>query len=52
MRVLVLGGSGMLGHQLCRVLSDRMETWATFREDPARFKHGKALYQRSNPPKK
>lgn len=38
MRVLVLGGSGMLGHQLCRVLSDRMETWATFREDPAKFK--------------
>ena len=38
MRVLVLGGSGMLGHQLCRVLSDRMETWATFREAPARFK--------------
>ena len=37
MRVLVLGGSGMLGHQLCRVLSDRVETWATFRETPARF---------------
>lgn len=37
MRVLVLGGSGMLGHRLCRVLSARMETWATFREAPARF---------------
>jgi len=37
MRVLVLGGSGMLGHQLCRVLSARMETWATFREDPALY---------------
>jgi dTDP-4-dehydrorhamnose reductase len=37
MRALVLGGSGMLGHQLCRALSARMETWATFREDPARF---------------
>jgi dTDP-4-dehydrorhamnose reductase len=37
MRVLVLGGSGMLGHQLCRVLSGRMETWATFREDPTRY---------------
>jgi len=38
MRVLVLGGSGMLGHQLCRVLSARMEIWAAFREDPARYK--------------
>ena len=38
MRVLVLGGSSMLGHQLCRVLSDRMETWATFRDDPVRYK--------------
>jgi len=38
MRVLVLGGSGMLGHQLCRVLSARMETWATFRVEPARYK--------------
>jgi dTDP-4-dehydrorhamnose reductase len=37
MRVLVLGGSGMLGHQLCRVVSARMETWATFRDDPARY---------------
>ena len=36
MRVLVLGGSSMLGHQLCRVLTARMETWATFREYPAR----------------
>ena len=37
MRVLVLGGSGMLGHQLCRVMSARMETWAAFREDPAKY---------------
>lgn len=37
MRALVLGGNGMLGHQLCRVLSRRMEAWATFREGPARF---------------
>ena len=36
MRVLVLGGSSMLGHQLCRVLTARMETWATFRNYPAR----------------
>jgi dTDP-4-dehydrorhamnose reductase len=37
MRVLVLGGNGMLGHQLCRVLPERMEVWATFRELPVRF---------------
>jgi len=37
MRALVLGGSGMLGHRLCRALSARMETWATFRDEPARF---------------
>jgi len=38
MRALILGGSGMLGHQLWRVLSARMETWATFRDDPVRYK--------------
>jgi dTDP-4-dehydrorhamnose reductase len=27
----------MLGHRLCRILSARMETWAAFRADPARF---------------
>lgn len=37
MRALVLGGNGMLGHQLCRVLSRRLETWTTFREGPDRF---------------
>lgn len=37
MRALILGGSGMLGHQLCRVLLGRMETWATFRDDPASY---------------
>ena len=31
MRVLVIGGNGMLGHQLCRLLSERMDVWATFR---------------------
>jgi len=45
MRVLVLGGSGMLGHQLCRVLSARMETWATFRDDPARYEQYKFISQ-------
>jgi dTDP-4-dehydrorhamnose reductase len=37
MRVLIIGGNGMLGHQLCRILSKRMEVWATFREAPVRF---------------
>ncbi len=32
MRVLVLGGNGMLGHQLCRRLPYRMEVWATIRD--------------------
>ena len=32
MRVLILGGCGMLGHKLCQVASDRMETTATVRE--------------------
>jgi dTDP-4-dehydrorhamnose reductase len=31
MKVLVIGGNGMLGHQLCRYLSERMDVWATFR---------------------
>ena len=31
MRVLVLGGSGMLGHRLCARLSEETDTWATFR---------------------
>jgi len=37
MRVLILGGSGMLGHQLCRLLSERMEVWATLRKMPETF---------------
>lgn len=35
MRVLVLGGEGMLGHQVCRRLGHRFELWATYRDDPA-----------------
>jgi len=38
MHVLIFGANGMLGHQLCRVLSARMETWTTFRESPAKYK--------------
>lgn len=37
MRVLIIGGNGMLGHQLCRLLPERMEVWATFRQSPVRF---------------
>jgi len=33
-RVLVLGGEGMLGHQVCRRLGERFEVWATYRDDP------------------
>ena len=38
MRVLVFGGNGMLGHQLCRLLSGQMDLWATFRNMPAKYK--------------
>ena len=38
MRILVLGGSGMLGHRLSRIASVHMETWATFRDNPAQYK--------------
>ena len=31
MKILILGGSGMLGHQLYRTLHDRIETYVTFR---------------------
>lgn len=37
MRVLILGGNGMLGHQLCRHLPKNFEVWATFREFPPKF---------------
>lgn len=35
MRVLVLGGEGMLGHQVCRRLGPRFELWVTYRDDSA-----------------
>jgi len=34
-RVVVLGGEGMLGHQVCRTLRKDIEVWATYRDDPA-----------------
>ncbi len=33
MRILVLGSTGMLGHQLCRILSDRFEIWGTLHDE-------------------
>jgi len=40
MRVLILGGGGMLGHKLCQVFRLRFETFATVRRrlDPNRLK--------------
>lgn len=35
MRVLILGGSGMLGHKLWQTLRDRFDTYVTFRQSPA-----------------
>ncbi len=33
MRVLILGGAGMLGHKLWQVFRDRFDTWVTVRAD-------------------
>lgn len=33
MRILILGGAGMLGHKLWQVYRDRFETWVTVRSD-------------------
>jgi dTDP-4-dehydrorhamnose reductase len=45
MRVLVLGGAGMLGHKLCQILGTRFETYATFRGDPPAVS---GVYERVN----
>ena len=37
MRTLVLGGSGMLGHKLSQVLSERVEVYATIRGDETEY---------------
>jgi dTDP-4-dehydrorhamnose reductase len=37
MKVLIFGGNGMLGHQLCRLLPERMEVWTTLRGISAQF---------------
>ena len=33
-RVLILGGSGMLGHKLAQALAEQHRTYATFRTEP------------------
>ncbi len=37
MKTLVLGANGMLGHQLCRLLSERMDIWGTTRLDSSKY---------------
>jgi dTDP-4-dehydrorhamnose reductase len=37
MRVLILGGNGMLGHKLCNLLPEELEVWATFRTPPQQY---------------
>ena len=39
MNVLILGGSGMLGHKLCQVLSPHFDTYVTFRQSFERYAH-------------
>jgi dTDP-4-dehydrorhamnose reductase len=36
MRTLVFSANGMLGHELCRMLADRMEIRGTLRDDPGK----------------
>jgi dTDP-4-dehydrorhamnose reductase len=37
LRILILGASGMLGHQLCRTLGNRFEIWATLRGESSKI---------------
>jgi len=39
MRILILGGEGMLGHKVFQVLSERFETFATFRDFNGLWNH-------------
>jgi dTDP-4-dehydrorhamnose reductase len=45
MKILILGASGMLGHQLCRTLSERFDIWATLRGEPSKFEHYRFIPQ-------
>jgi dTDP-4-dehydrorhamnose reductase len=37
MKLLILGAAGMLGHRMCRLLSDRFEIWGTFHDNAASY---------------
>jgi dTDP-4-dehydrorhamnose reductase len=37
MKVLILGGNGMLGHKLVQVFQDKFDVWTTLREDFAKY---------------
>lgn len=37
MKVLILGGSGMLGHKLCQSFASRFDTQMSFRQSPAAY---------------
>jgi dTDP-4-dehydrorhamnose reductase len=37
MKILILGGAGMLGHQLWKTLGREHEAWVTVRKSPSRF---------------
>ncbi|MCE5325919.1 MAG: SDR family oxidoreductase [Planctomycetaceae bacterium] len=39
MRVLILGGTGMLGHKTCQVFGPMFDTWTTVRADAAYCAH-------------
>ena len=46
MRVIILGGSSMLGHRLYSELSERMEVWATFRSEPDEYRQFSPIFQK------
>lgn len=48
MKVLVLGGEGMLGHQLCRHLGSHFDVWASYRGDPVPWiEYGDVPFERA-----
>jgi len=40
MRLLILGGGGMLGHKLWQTAAPRLDTWATLRDDGQKLPEG------------
>lgn len=47
MKILILGGDGMLGHQLLDYLSARFNVWATLRKDPGNYLPFKKFNEKS-----